>query len=75
MMTEDEIESELSKIAAECFRKDAFPSMVVGDWKLPKTTPKTARREIQRNLSQIDDGLHSIGVRLKRLVDAMREQR
>ncbi len=74
-MTHNEIESELVKIAAECFRKDAFPSMVVGDWTLPKTTPKTARREIQRNLSEIDSGLHSIGIRLRLMVDAMREQR
>lgn len=74
-MTDDEIESELVKIAAECFRKNAFPPMVVGDWTLPKTTPKTARREIQRNLSKIDSGIHSIGMRLKLLVEAMREQR
>jgi len=74
-MTNDEIESELLKIAAGCFRKDAFPSMVVGDWELPVSVSRSTRRLIQENLTQTDNAVHEIGQRVKRVLDAIRARK
>lgn len=74
-MTDDEIESELVKIAAGCFRKDDFPPMVVGDWELPVSVSQNTRRLIQRNLTQTDTAVHKIGQRVKRVLDAIRARK
>lgn len=70
-MTNEEIKSELTKLAAECFVHRTFPPFIVGDWKLPQSTSKTVRREIQSNLSQVDSSLRSIGSRLKKVIDSL----
>ena len=47
-MTDDERQSILIKLAAEIVRGEGMPPEWVGDWDIPKTTPRSARREIQR---------------------------
>ena len=74
-MTDDEIESELVKIAAGCFRKDAFPPMDVEDWELSVGVSRHTRRLIQENVTKTETAVHQIGQRVKRVLDAIRARK
>jgi hypothetical protein len=70
-VTNDEIKSELIKLAAECFRADLMPPLFVTDWDLPKSTPKRARDEIQGHMAQVRLTASGWGRRLKALADKL----
>jgi hypothetical protein len=70
-VTNEEIKSELIKLAAECFRMDRMPPLFVTDWKLPKSTPKRARDEIQGHMAQVKLTSNGWGRRLKALADSL----
>ena len=48
----DKQRSALLHIAAQMFMGDGLPPEFVADWGLPKTTPVTARRQIQRRTEE-----------------------
>lgn len=70
-MNPDEIKTELMKIAAGCFRKDAFPPLSIEDWALPESASRGTRILIQKHLTRIGSEIHQIGMRVKRVIDSL----
>jgi hypothetical protein len=74
-MTNDELRSELLKLAAACIRGDMMPPEFVDDWDLPRSTPIRARNEIKKHMAQTRLVANGWGRRLKQLADNLKEQR
>jgi len=70
VMNDEQIKSRLLKMAAEMMRGKGMPPEFFGDWKLAKTTPITARREIVFHTNAARQQCNDWGRRLMEIVDA-----
>ena len=71
-MTNEQIKSELIKLAAEMVRCRCMPSEFIDDWQIPKSTPITTRRMIVRTTMAARDQSVEWGAKLARLVRLMK---
>ena len=66
----DDGRTELLKLAGEMVAGVGMPSTFLEDWKLPKTTPRRACRQIRDAADKADEQCKRWAVRLRGIIDA-----